>query len=89
MHLIGIYKATSDMWHEIDDALVGEWVFKDFNEAFGFLTRVALLSEKMDHHPEIWNVYNKVRLRLTTHDAGNKVTNRDRKMAAEIDGWFS
>jgi 4a-hydroxytetrahydrobiopterin dehydratase len=77
------------MWQEKDNALVREWVFKDFNEAFGFLTRVALLSDKMDHHPEIWNVYNKVRLKLTTHDAGNRVTDRDRKMAAEIDTWFS
>lgn len=77
------------MWQETDNALVREWVFKDFNEAFGFLTRVALLSDKMDHHPEIWNVYNKVRLKLTTHDAGNTVTARDRKMAAEIDAWFS
>lgn len=80
---------TDNMWQETDNALVREWVFKDFNEAFGFLTRVALLSDKMDHHPEIWNVYNKVRLKLTTHDAGNTVTARDRKMAAEIDTWFS
>jgi 4a-hydroxytetrahydrobiopterin dehydratase len=77
------------MWQETDNALVREWLFKDFNEAFGFLTRVALLADKMDHHPEIWNVYNKVRLKLNTHDAGNTVTARDRKMAAEIDTWFS
>lgn len=74
-------------WMEVDSTLVREWVFKDFNEAFAFLTRVALLAEKLDHHPEIWNVYNRVRISLTTHDAGNTITEKDRQMASEIDRW--
>ena len=74
-------------WMEVDNNLVREWIFKDFNEAFAFLTRVGLLAEKLNHHPEIWNVYNKVRISLTTHDAGNTITEKDRKMAAEIDRW--
>lgn len=74
-------------WMEVDSTLVREWVFKDFNEAFAFLTRVALLAEKLDHHPEIWNVYNRVRISLTTHDAGNTITEKDLQMASEIDRW--
>ena len=59
--------------------------FKDFSEAFAFMTRVALVAEKMDHHPEWTNVYNKVEIRLSTHDAGDMVTDKDRKLAAAID----
>ena len=59
--------------------------FDDFNEAFGFMTRVAIQAEKADHHPEWFNVYNKVRLRLTTHDAGG-LSERDVRMARFIDG---
>ena len=73
------------MWREEDNKLKRTFEFKDFNEAFGFMTRVALLAEKMDHHPWWSNVYNKVSLELTTHDAGNTVTARDRKLAAAID----
>ena len=73
------------MWKEEDNKLKRTFEFKDFNEAFGFMTRVALLAEKMDHHPWWSNVYNKVSLELTTHDAGNTVTARDRKLAAAID----
>jgi 4a-hydroxytetrahydrobiopterin dehydratase len=58
--------------------------FADFNEAFGFMTRVALLAEKHDHHPEWFNVYNRVEITLTTHDAGG-LSARDAKMAAAID----
>ena len=58
--------------------------FTDFNAAFGFMTRVALLADKMDHHPEWSNVYNRVEVLLTTHDASG-VTERDRKMARFID----
>jgi 4a-hydroxytetrahydrobiopterin dehydratase len=59
-------------------------IFKDFNAAFGFMTRVALMADKMDHHPEWSNVYNRVEVLLTTHDAGG-VTELDIKMARFID----
>lgn len=58
--------------------------FADFNEAFGFMTRVALLAEKADHHPEWSNVWNRVAITLTTHDAGG-LSQRDARMAAAID----
>ena len=59
-------------------------IFKDFNAAFGFMTRVALMADKMDHHPEWSNVYNRVEVLLTTHDAGG-VTELDIRMARFID----
>ena len=64
-------------------ALVRSFRFKDFSEAFGFLTRVALHAEKADHHPEFTNVWNRVDFRLTSHDAGG-VTDRDAKLAEVI-----
>jgi 4a-hydroxytetrahydrobiopterin dehydratase len=73
------------MWKEDDNKLKRDFEFKNFNEAFGFMTRVALIAEKMDHHPWWSNVYNKVSIELNTHDAGNTVTDRDRKLAAAID----
>ena len=72
-------------WEERDGALVKSFVFRDFVEAMGFMTRVALLAEKMNHHPEWTNVYNRVDIRLTTHDAGNVVTDIDRTLAAALD----
>jgi len=73
------------MWTEKNNQLVRSFEFKDFVEAFSFMTRVAFAAEKMNHHPEWSNVYNKVEVRLSTHDAGNIVTDKDRKLAAEID----
>ena len=73
------------MWQETDNKLVRQFTFADFSEAFAFLTRVALLAEKMDHHPFWTNVYNKVTIELSTHDAGDIVTDKDRKLAAAID----
>jgi 4a-hydroxytetrahydrobiopterin dehydratase len=73
------------MWQETNNQLVREFRFADFQEAFAFLTRVAFLAEKADHHPAIENTYNRVTLRLNTHDAGNVVTEKDRRLAAEID----
>ena len=67
------------------DAIRKEFRFKDFNEAFGFMTRVALLAEKMDHHPEWFNVYNRVDVTLSTHDA-NGLTELDVRMATFMDG---
>ena len=72
-------------WEERDGALVKSFVFRDFVEAMGFMTRVALLAEKMNHHPEWTNVYNRVDIRLTTHDAGYVVTDSDRTLAAALD----
>ena len=69
-------------WSEVSgrDAITRKFVFKDFNEAFGFMTRAALVAEKMDHHPEWFNVYKTVEVTLSTHDAGG-VTELDIKLA--------
>ena len=66
------------------DAITRSFKFQDFNAAFGFMTRVAMVAEKMDHHPEWFNVYNRVDVTLSTHDAGG-LTERDVKLAALID----
>jgi 4a-hydroxytetrahydrobiopterin dehydratase len=73
-------------WVEVNgrDAISRKFTFKDFNEAFGFMTRAALIAEKLDHHPEWFNVYNRVEVTLATHDAGG-VTERDVKLAQEMD----
>jgi 4a-hydroxytetrahydrobiopterin dehydratase len=73
------------MWTETDNSLQRTFTFKDFSEAFAFMARVALLAEKHDHHPEWSNVWNKVNITLRTHNAGNIVTDKDRKLAADID----
>ncbi len=73
------------MWTEKDNSLQRTFTFKDFSEAFAFMTRVALIAEKMDHHPYWVNVWNRVEITLNTHSAGNTVTEKDRKLAAEID----
>ncbi len=73
-------------WTEVQgrDAIIKKFVFKDFNEAFGFMTRAALVAEKMDHHPEWFNVYKTVEVTLSTHDAGG-VTELDVKLAQTMD----
>ncbi len=76
---------NNSTWTEVNDSLERSFKFKDFSEAFAFMTRVALIAEKMDHHPEWTNVYNKVKIKLSTHDAGNVVTEKDRKLAKAID----
>jgi len=73
------------MWKEENNALTKTFKFKDFTQAFGFMTKVALVAEKMDHHPTWTNTWNTVSFQLSTHDAGNKVTDLDRKLAKEID----
>lgn len=73
------------MWKEQEDKLVRIFTFKNFTEAFGFMTKVAIVAEKMDHHPEWSNVYNKVTIKLCTHDAGSVVTEKDRTLADAID----
>lgn len=77
------------MWQEINNTLSRTFEFKDFSEAWAFMSRVALLAEKMDHHPNWSNVYNKVTIELTSHDAGNTVTARDHKLAKAIDKLLS
>jgi 4a-hydroxytetrahydrobiopterin dehydratase len=73
-------------WHELPgrDAIQKKFVFKDFNEAFGFMGRVALAAEKMDHHPEWFNVYKTVEVTLSTHDAGG-LTDNDIALAKFMD----
>ncbi len=73
------------MWKEEDNRLKRTFEFKNLVEAFGFMSSVAIIAEKMDHHPNWSNVYNKVEIELTTHDAGNTVTDKDKKLAALID----
>lgn len=73
------------MWKEENNALYRKFQFKDFSEAFAFMTRVALEAEKMNHHPRWTNVWNTVEVWLNTHDAGNTVTDKDRKLAQKID----
>ncbi len=77
-----------DGWREVEgrDAIVKSLVFADFNAAFGFMTRVAMLAERMDHHPEWSNVYNRVEVTLTTHDAGG-LAELDIRMAQAIDDY--
>ena len=72
-------------WIEEENKLKKTFTFKDFSQAFGFMTRVALVAEQMNHHPTWTNTWNKVSFELNTHDAGNKVTDLDRKLAAAID----
>lgn len=72
-------------WEEKNNSLYRKIEFKDFSEAFAFMTRVALIAEKMNHHPKWTNVWNTVELWLSTHDAGDVVTEKDRKLAERID----
>lgn len=71
---------------DTSNAIQKNYKFQDFNEAWGFMNRVALLAEKMDHHPEWFNVYNRVEVTLTTHDAGG-ISKRDINMAKEMDSF--
>lgn len=77
---------ASTQWEEKDNTLYRKFEFKDFSEAFAFMARVALAAEKMGHHPNWTNVYNKVEISLNTHDAGDIVTEKDRELAKKIDG---
>ena len=73
------------MWAEENGKLTKTFIFIDFSEAFAFMTRVALLSEKHNHHPTWSNTWNQVSIHLTTHDQGNTVTDKDRHLVTEID----
>jgi 4a-hydroxytetrahydrobiopterin dehydratase len=76
------------MWIEENNQLKRTFEFKDFQEAFAFMMRVAFLAEQLQHHPEWSNVYNKVMIVLTTHDKGNTVTYKDHQLAKAIDSVF-
>ncbi len=73
------------MWKEENNQLIRQFEFADFSAAFAFMTRVALLAEQHGHHPWWSNVYNRVEIRLSTHDAGDVVTDKDRQLADAID----
>lgn len=80
---------TSTNWSLIDNQLVKTFLFKNFSEAFAFMTRVAIEAEKMDHHPFWTNVWNRVEIKLSTHDAGDIVTEKDEELARRIDAILS
>ncbi len=77
------------MWQEEKNKLYRQFQFRDFSEAFAFMTRVAIEAEKMNHHPEWKNVWNKVEIWLSTHDAGDVVTEKDHKLSKKIDQLIS
>jgi len=77
------------MWKEEDDKLKRTFVFEDFKIAFAFMTKVAAVANELDHHPWWSNTYNKVSFELNTHNAGDKVTEKDRELADQIDMIFS
>ncbi len=72
-------------WKEENNTLTKTFPFDDFTQAFGFMSKVAIVAEKMNHHPNWSNVYNKVTFHLNTHDAGDVVTDKDHKLAEAID----
>lgn len=77
------------MWTEVNKQLTANFVFKDFVQAFAFMTEVAFQAEKLHHHPEWNNVYNKVSIALSTHDAGNIVTQKDHELANAINDIYA
>ena len=77
------------MWQETENKLYKKFQFKNFSEAFAFMTRVAIEAEKMDHHPLWTNVYNSVERWLSTHDAGDVVTEKDKTLSKKIDALIT
>lgn len=73
------------MWKEENNKLYRQFMFKHFDEAFAFMTKVAAIAQKLNHHPTWTNTYNKVEIWLNTHDAGDVVTDKDKELAGEID----
>ena len=76
-------------WKEENNTLNGEFKFKDFKQAFAFMTHVAMYVEQANHHPTWTNTWNTVHITLQTHDAGNVVTDKDRDLAAQIDEVYA
>lgn len=77
------------MWKEENNQLIREFEFSNFIEAWAFMSKVAIIAEKMNHHPNWSNVYNKVEIRLSTHDEGDVVTEKDKMLAEKIDQILS
>ena len=77
------------MFEQKENCLFAQLQFKDFTTAFAFMTEVAFLAERQNHHPNWSNVYNTVTIELTTHDAGNTVTNKDFELAKGIENLYS
>lgn len=75
----------SNNWQEIDNRLIKDFEFQDFNQAIIFINKIAEIANRLDHHPEIYNIYNKVKITLTTHDEGNKITEKDIEFRKEVD----
>lgn len=88
LNRFALFVYSNPMWVEKDDQLIGTFEFRDFIQAFSFMTEVALVAEKMNHHPNWTNVYNKVEIKLSTHDAGNVVTTKDRELASIIESIY-
>ena len=82
-------QGSGKVWEEANNKLYKKFQFKNFSEAFSFMTRVALVAEKKDHHPEWKNIWNTVEVWLSTHDAGDIVTEKDRKLADKIDALLN
>jgi 4a-hydroxytetrahydrobiopterin dehydratase len=76
---------SSPSFREIDGALQAEWTFPDYQAAFAFVASLAFLAEKLQHHPALWWDYRTIRVQLSTHDAGGKITEKDRQLAAAIE----
>ena len=76
------------MWKEEDNKLKASLTFKNFVDAFAFMTQVAIVAEKANHHPWWSNVYNKIEIELTTHDKGNTVTDKDKALSTEITALY-
>jgi len=77
------------MWTEKDNQLTAHFAFENFVQAFAFMTEVAFVAEKLNHHPNWSNVWNRVEICLSTHDAGNIITEKDRELADAIDRIYS
>ncbi len=80
--------SIQNQWQETTEGLYKKIIFKNFVEAFSFMTKVALLAEKYNHHPTWKNSYKTVEIWLITHDAGNIITEKDRKLSLEIDAFL-
>ncbi len=76
---------TTDVWRVSGSEIEADFTFKNFSQALGFIVQVGVLAEKQDHHPRIENTYNRVTIAMNTHDAGNKITRRDTKLAELIE----
>jgi 4a-hydroxytetrahydrobiopterin dehydratase len=88
MKYLKVFENFSNMWKVVDGKLYREFKFKDFTQAIQFINKVAEVSESLNHHPEIRNVYNKVEIFLCTHDAGDTITDKDKQLAEKIDQVF-